>query len=385
MTNAKPTSVTRRTAIKAIAGAATAGGVSGIAGTSRADPGERTEPDGNDHPTCDFGRVFDDVVDSLVTIRVFDEGDREFVQGSGWVYELDGSTADIVTNWHVVAFAFGADARFSDGDWRPVFRSVGVDRHSDLAVLRVEDVPEYVEPLSVADAPPDQGDEVAALGAPIGLEETITTGTVSAVDRSTTVAFEHFMYAVPRTIQTDAAINPGNSGGPLVDCDGELVGVNFAGTNPLIAENVNFAISTTMVQRIVPEIVETGRFDHSYMGIQGVTVSPMISRMNDIDETTEGVYVEQTVDGFPADVVLEGSTTVHRETGVPVGGDVIVGVDGTDVDDTDTLRNYLFDETRPDDRITLSVLRDGDTHETPLTLTAKPDELERIHVREPTM
>ena len=395
-------SIRRRTALRALAGMAAVGGSAAVVGAGRdSRPVERDDEEALDElpldddaqnddgaevpPACDFGAIVEDVMDSVVTVRVFDQHDREFVQGSGWVYDRDGDVVDVATNWHVVFAAIGADVRFGRDDWRPVAQLLGADQYSDLAVLRIEDAPAYAEPLSITDEYPNQGDPVAALGAPIGLEGSITTGIVSAVDRSTTVAFEYFMYNVPSTIQIDAATNPGNSGGPLVDCGGDVVGVNFAGTPPVLAENINFAVSTTMIERIVPELVDTGSFEHPYLGMHGMTLSPMMSRLNGVDETMSGVYVELTVDGFPADVFLEGTASVDRETGIPIGGDVILAADGTDVASADALRNYLFAETRPEETIELTILRHGDEREIPVTLDARPDELESIAVQESTM
>ncbi len=400
MTRANSMSISRRTALRALVGATAVGGAAGIAGADRNGPRARFADDADDagnaddadgdppsdeSPACDFGAVVEDAMDSIVTVRVFDQHQREFVQGSGWVYDREDDGAVVATNWHVIFGAVGADVRFGRGDWRPAGRLLGDDRYSDLAVLRVEDPPEYAEPLSIVDETPAQGDPVAALGAPIGLEGSLTTGVVSAVDRSTTVAIEHLMYTVPSTIQMDAATNPGNSGGPLLDCDGGVVGVNFAGTPPAVAENINFAVSTTMIERIVPELVETGRFAHPYVGIGGMTISPMLSRRNDLEETTEGVYVDVTVDGFPGELFLEGTSSVDRETGLPIGGDVIVAADDVDVDGTDALRNYLFEETAPGETVAFTVLRGEDEHEIPVGLEARPEELERIDVREPTM
>lgn len=382
MASTQSTGRTRRGVLETIAGLLAAGGTAGVAGATRAGTADRIQAD---EPGCDFSDVADDALDSVVTLRIFDGQEAELAEGSGWVYAVDGSSAEIVTNWHVVFLAAGADARFHEGDWRAVDEPLGFDPYSDLAALRVDDVPEYVDPLSVVDEPPEQGDPVAALGAPLGLERTVTTGTVSATGRSPTIEFEQFMYTVPSAIQTDAATNPGNSGGPLVDCNGEVVGVNFAGAPPLIAENVNFAISATMVRRIVPTLLEGEIFRYPYMGIQALTLSPTIARANDIDETTEGVLVERTVEGFPAADVLEGSTATDRVSGAPIGGDVILAVDGTDVAETAELRSYLFEETEPDETIPLSIVRDSEEQEVELTLAPKPLELERIGLREPTL
>ena len=383
MTDAKTVSITRRIALALLGGAATLAGTS-VAGDARP-TGNHELVEVDEHTGGDFGHVVDDVMNSTVTIRVFDERDREFSQGSGWVYDVEGSTASIVTNWHVVFGSRGADVRFGGGDWRSATRLLGSDRYSDLAVILVDDPPEYAEPMTIADEEPSQGQPIAAIGVPIGLKRTMTTGIVSAVDRSTTVSFEHFMYNVPSTIQVDAATNPGNSGGPVVNADGEVVGVSFAGTAPTIAEDINFSISSTMVRRIVPELLDNGSFDHPYVGLHGITLSPMLSRLNDVDETTEGVYVDMVVDGFPADEYLQGTASSDRVTGLPIGGDVVVGVDETGVGSTDALRNYLFKETRPGDDVAFSVRRDGEEEKVDVTLEERPTELERIDVREPTM
>ncbi len=388
MTGSTRFSTTRRIVLKTAAGVAAVGGASGIVGgrhseTSAADDEVSPPADDMECP-CDYTRLYEETLDSVVTVRVFDpHGERG--TGSGWVYERTGSTAHVVTNWHVVEEAIGADLQFSSGEWRPAASLVGIDPYSDLAVVAVEDVPSTVASLSVRNSPPVPGEEVAALGSPLGLAESITTGHVSALDRTTTIQFNRRMYAVAKAVQTDAAINPGNSGGPLVDCAGQVVGVNFAGILPFVGENVNFAISSGMVERVVPSLLETGRFDHPYVGMQAISLSPMISRVNELDETTEGVYVDGTIAGSPADDVLVGSTATERTTGIPLGGDVVVAIDGNTVGDVDALRSYLFEETRPNETIELDILRNGDLQRTPVTLAAKPLQLERADARGPSL
>ena len=388
MTSSTQNSITRRIVLKTAAGVAAVGSASGIVGgrqarTSTADDDTPLPADDVEFP-CDYTQLYEETLESVVTVRVFDpHGER--ATGSGWVYERTGSTAHVVTNWHVVEEAIGADLQFSGGEWRPAATLVGIDPYSDLAVVAVEDVPSYVESLAVGNSPPRPGAEVAALGSPLGLPESITTGTVSALDRTTIIQFNRRMYAVTKAIQTDAAINPGNSGGPLVDCAGQVVGVNFAGVLPFVGENVNFAISSGMVERVVPTLLETGRFDHPYVGVRATSLSPMISRINELDETIEGVYVDATIAGTPADDVLVGSTATERTTGIPLGGDVIVAVDGNAVGDVDALRSYLFEETRPRETIELAILRNGDNRRIEVRLAAKPLQLERADVRGPSL
>ena len=404
-------SIRRRTALRALAGATTVGGSMGVAGADRStgvldeddeddelgdddkevksdeqdEEGELGDDDADVPQQCDFGAVVEETMESVATIRTFDQHERQFVQGSGWVFDREDDAAIVATNWHVIFGALGADVRFADGDWRPAGQLLGEDRYSDIAVFRVEDAPASAVPMSIEEAYPDPAAPIAVLGTPMGLERTVTTGVVSAVDRSTTVQIQHLLYTVPSTIQIDAATNPGNSGGPVVDCDGRIVGVQFAGIRPDVGQNINFAVSASMLSRVVPELVETGRFDHPYLGIAGLTTSPMLSRQNDLDETIEGVYVDVTVDGFPGELFLRGTSSVDRESGLPIGGDVILAADDTDIDDTDTLRNYLFAETRPEETIELTILRHGDEREIPVTLDARPDELESIAVQESTM
>ena len=333
---------------------------------------------------CQFDRVFDVSIASVVTVRVFDQsGDRGL--GSGWVYAVDGSDLLVVTNAHVVDGSVGADVRFNDGQWRPTVELVGVDTYADLAVVRVENPPNGTEPLALAASPPDQGDAVAALGSPLGLEGSMTTGTVSAVDRSVTVGTEREVYTVVDAVQIDTPISPGNSGGPLLDCEGDVVGVNFAGVSPLAGQNLNFAISAATVERVVPELIENGTYAHSFVGIRGITVSPTVARTNGLDGTTQGVLVESVIAGAPADGQLHGSNATEYVTSIPIGGDVVVAVNGTEIGDVDELRDYLFENTRPGDAVAMTVLRDGSRTNVTVTVGARPPSPERASLEEPAL
>ena len=361
-----------------------AGGATAVASQapidSRAGTGDGTVQ--QQQSDCDFDAVFDEAVPSVVTIRTFDEG-GDVGQGSGWVYDRNASSALVVTNAHVVQGAFGADVRFSNGEWREVPELVGIDPYADLAVLRVSRPPAYADALNVSRTVPNEGNAVAALGSPLGLEGSITTGTVSALDRSVTVEAGGGLYTVADAIQTDAAINPGNSGGPLVDCRGQVVGVNFAGVSPEVGQSINFAISASMVDRIVPSLVENGTYNHSYLGVRGISLSPTVASINGINGTSQGVLIESVVDGGPADGVLRGSSETDRVSGLPVGGDVILGVDGTRIGDVDDLRDYLFEETRPDETVTVTVLRDGERIQVELTVGTLSLPQERATTEEP--
>ncbi|WP_247729873.1 S1C family serine protease [Halovivax limisalsi] len=256
--------------------------------------------------------------------------------------------------------------RFDDGDLHPA-TVVGTSVFADLAVVSVEATPEGTEALPVQTETPQPGQPVAAIGSPYGLQSTITSGIVSGVDRTMPTRAGQ----LPNAIQTDAPINPGNSGGPLVDCEsGDVLGVNRAGGG----ENIGFAISGAMVERIVPELIETGEWNAPYIGIRPITLSQPIVAANDL-EVTEGVYVVDVVEDGPASGVLQGAqdaTTIDQRP-IPTGGDVIVAVDGQNVSSREELLSYLLMETEPGDTVELTVIRGGEEQTVEVTLDERPE------------
>ncbi|WP_435335568.1 S1C family serine protease [Haloarchaeobius sp. TZWWS8] len=273
-------------------------------------------------------------------------GDNHHGAGSGFVYDESGH---VVTNHHVVDGATEVECRFSNGEWRTA-SVVGTDPATDLAVVRVEDLPDYVTPLPVAAANPVPGTPVAALGNPMGLDGTISAGIVSGVNRSMPTG-EGF--TIPDTVQTDAPINPGNSGGPLVTLDGEVVGVNRARQG----DNIGFAISPALVHRVVPDLLAHGKADHATLHVRTMDVSPTVAEANGLD-VPRGVLVVDVREG-PASGVLGGchTATVVRGREVPVGGDVITGIDGHELHAHEELVRYLMTEVRPGDTVELTIQR----------------------------
>jgi S1-C subfamily serine protease len=270
-----------------------------------------------------------------------------------------------VTNQHVVRSAEEVDVRFSNGDWRRA-DVMGTDVYTDLAVLSVEDVPEYAEPLPLADQGFSQGTPVAALGNPLGLEGSITRGIVSGLNRSMRTEDN---FVIPDTVQTDAGIDRGNSGGPLVTLDGEVVGVNRArqGTS------IGFAVSSELVRDVVPELISEGDVEHPYMGVSTIDVSPTVADANGLGEP-RGVLVAQTPDGGPSDGVLQESEEEdYNGATMYVGGDIIVGVDGTTINSREELSRYLMLHTEPDETIDVTVLRDGESVTEQVTLGERPE------------
>jgi S1-C subfamily serine protease len=316
--------------------------------------------------SCDYVSLYDRTIDSVVGVRT-DAG-----AGSGFVYRAvaNNATAYVVTNAHVVGDARTVTVQFAREDAREG-TVVGRDRSTDLAVVRVNRTPAYAEALSVADSLPRHGERVAAIGSPFGLDETITHGIVSGLNRTMPTQLG---FSIPNVVQTDAPINPGNSGGPLVTCDGDVVGVNTAGISAARGDNIGFAVSAPLVEQVVPELIETGEYEVSYLGIASRPITPALAAANDLD-ATRGVYVHEVIDGGPASDALRGSddTVVRNGTEIPVGGDVIVGVEGRPIDSEEDLSSYLVTETRPGDTVTLTIVRDGEQRRVDVTLDERPE------------
>ena len=207
-------------------------------------------------------------------------------EGSGFIYDNEGH---IVTNNHVVEGATKVVVIFSNGMWAKA-DVVATDPQADLAVVKVTP-PAGMEwkPLAVADdGTLKVGHTVIAIGNPFGLENTMTTGIVSALGRCfPTGAFGASRYSLPDVIQTDAAINPGNSGGPLLDLNGNVVGVNFAiESAPGSNSGVGFAIPVSIVKRVVPELIKDGKFNYAYLGLQGSTITPQLAETLGLETTS---------------------------------------------------------------------------------------------------
>lgn len=303
--------------------------------------------------------LYADTIDSVVKVTVTEASGRS--QGSGFVY--DG--AHVVTNRHVVGSAEEAAVQFADGSHR-TGTVVGTDAYTDLAVIRVSDVPDDVEPLPVETNTPRPGEPVVAFGAPFGLEGTITHGIVSGVNRSMRVEGG---FSIPDTVQTDAPINPGNSGGPLVSTDGTVVGVNRAKEG----DNIGFAISAKVVERVVPSLVAEGEYEHAYVGIRSVPVTPQIAEVNGLEEA-RGVMVIETDPAGPAAGTLQvaDTTTIDGVT-YPVDGDVIVAIEGQSIYTSQELSRYLLLHTSPGETISVTVLREGERETVRVTLEQRPD------------
>lgn len=289
-------------------------------------------------------------------------------QGTGWIYDNDGH---IVTNNHVVSGAGGVTVIFYDGTWADA-EVVATDPQSDLAVIKVTAPDGYPwRALELADKSDLRvGHSVIAIGNPYGYANTMTTGIVSAMGRSfPTDQLGNNRYTLPDVIQTDAAINPGNSGGPLLNLNGEVVGVNFAIESATRTNSgVGFAIPVSIVEKVVPALIAEGKFEYPYLGLSGSTITPAVAKRAGLENELTGAYVASIVAGSPAaDAGLVGA---DAESGS--GGDIVVGFNGTAINSFDALVAALVTTTRPGDTATLSILRDGAPMEVQITIGARP-------------
>ena len=296
--------------------------------------------------------------------------------GSGFVWDTQGH---IVTNYHVVEGADTISVTFADGTTVPA-EVTGTDLNSDLAVLKVDVPADQLRPVQIADSTLVKVGELAiAIGNPFGLQNTMTLGIISALGRTLpaqATAAQGQYYSIPDIIQTDAPINPGNSGGVLVDDTGSVIGVTAAIESAVQSNaGIGFVIPSQIVEKVVPALIDTGHYDHPWIGISGTSLVPELATAMDLPADQRGALVIGVVPNSPADQAgLRGSTQQVQINGqaVPVGGDVIVSVDGQPVQDFEDLIAYLADSTQVGQTITLQVLRDGSPETIDLTLAARP-------------
>jgi S1-C subfamily serine protease len=276
--------------------------------------------------------------------------------GSGFLFDNQGH---IITNNHVVGDAKIVDVTFTNGD-RLRANVTAVDPYIDIAVLKIIETQNntidqaQLRPLPTGNSSAlTVGDQVIAIGNPYGLAGTMTTGIVSQVGRL--VPAPDVQFSVPDVIQTDAAINPGNSGGPLLNTQGEVVGVNFAA----LQHGLGFAIPMNLIQDIVPRLVDKGNYTHPYLGFTGTTLtSDLAANIENVTEDVKGVVVNTLVKGGPADNAgLHGTTT--DQYGRKHGGDIITGINGEKITEFEQLVSFLEGKTMPGDKISLEVLRNG--------------------------
>ena len=305
-----------------------------------------------------------------IETNVADVDERKPV-GSGFVYDILGHT---ITNAHVIENATKVTVTFLDGNQYNA-EIIGADKFTDIAVIKVNEKPRLLHPLDIGDSSDLLvGEQVAAIGNPFGLSGSMTSGIVSQLGRLMYSPDPGF--SIPDVIQTDAAINPGNSGGPLLNMKGEVIGINTAiRSSTGEFTGVGFAIHSNTIKKIVPSLIEEGKYHHPWMGITGIDINPDLAKIRELGNA-KGFLVVTVIDGHPADDAgLQGVSKTVEIDGkeYPIDGDIIISVDGKEVRKINDLLVHLQREKSVGDEMILGVMRDGDLIHLTLTLGERPD------------
>ena len=290
-------------------------------------------------------------------------------QGSGFVIDSDGH---IVTNDHVVENADSVSVRFWNGDTYSA-SVVGTDPSTDLAVIKVDAPSSILHPVSLGDSSSVQvGDPVVAIGSPFGLEETVTTGIVSALHRQMQALNK---FTINDSIQTDAAINHGNSGGPLFNAAGQVIGVNSQIAGQTGANvGIGFSIPSNTVRSIADTLISSGKVEHAYLGVSVQEIPATVA--HDLS-LTPGVEITDVKSGTPAQKAgLKGATgkKMVQGTQYATGGDVITAIDGQKAKTSEGVQ-LAIDAHHPGDTIEITYWRKGETKTVSVKLATRPTQI----------
>jgi putative serine protease PepD len=312
-----------------------------------------------------------DIVQQTQSVFGLPQQQQSTATGSGFLIDEDGH---ILTNAHVVEGAKNVEVQLGNGDTQSA-EIVGTDPSTDVALLKVDNT-DGVSPLPLGESEEVQvGDPVVAIGNPFGLDRTVTSGIVSALQRQIQAPNG---FSISDVIQTDAPINPGNSGGPLIDGDGKVIGINSqiesrSGGN----EGVGFAVPIKTAIDVVNQLQSGGEIQHAYLGISGADITPDVARALNL-AVDQGVLVEQVLANGPADDAgIKGPTgeaTVAGQT-IPSGGDIITKIDGEAVTGMDDLISVV-NEHKPGDEITLTVWSNGQQKDVTVKLGDRPSNVQ---------
>jgi S1-C subfamily serine protease len=307
----------------------------------------------------------------LISNRQFVGGTLRTVgTGSGFVYRVRENIAYVVTNNHVIENAVEVRVTFLDGTTFTTHLKWG-DVYTDLAVIEIFNIPETMnlKPLLIGNSTELKvGETVYAIGNPFGLEGSMTQGIVSQLGRSLPTATG---YSIVDVIQFDAAVNPGNSGGPLLNNLGMVVGVTTAiETETGGFMGIGYAVSSELLERVVPSLIENGYYKHPWVGIEGVDMNIDIAKEMETDYTY-GFLVIRVIENSPAEEAgLQGGTRSVWIEGqeIIIGGDIIIGVDNRTVRKADDILTYLERYKSPGDKIVLTIVRNNEVITIDLTL-----------------
>ena len=323
-------------------------------------------------------QLYQNVGPGVVSIQVFSQAGSGI--GSGFVVDKEGH---IVTNYHVVEGASEVEVHFQSG--LKVYGEVlGVDLDSDLAVIKVDLDPDRLFPLKLGDS--DQlrvGQSVVAIGNPFGLSSTMTVGIVSARGRTLESIRQTeggTFFSTGDLIQTDANINPGNSGGPLLNLNGEVIGINRAiqtsGVSPLVTganTGIGFAVSSNILKVVLPSLKAGETYNYPYLGLSALP-SLTLAQAEFLDlPQANGAYVVELVPGGPSDQAgIQAGESPTQIPGLFAGGDLIIALDGQEILEFSELLSYMLLNKRPGDEMVLTVLRNGEQRDITVTLGERP-------------
>lgn len=312
--------------------------------------------------------IYERINPSVVHIFVFDASGF-LGSGAGFVFDSDGH---VVTNNHVIESGATYEVVFPDGQ-RRYGNIIGTDANSDLAVLKVTDLPANAAPLVLGNSGALRvGQFVIAIGNPFGEASSMSVGVISGLGRTleTQRVVAGGTFSIPQVIQTDAAINPGNSGGPLLNLAGEVVGVNSAILSRTGANSgVGFAVPVNAVRNIIPALVTTGEYEYPYMGIS-MRQPFTLRELEALKLPPNGVWVADVGVNTPAEAA--GLIGHNLNMAFVPQGDYIIAINGVPVSNSDELLSYLVFETQVGETVELTVIRNGEELIVPLTLGKRP-------------
>ena len=328
-----------------------------------------------------LAQLFNSSQNSVVQVSSRDVGSQDPFEsslGSGFVYDQFGH---IVTNYHVISGQIGTvHITFSDGS---VYNAkiVGSDPYSDISVLLAQNITGLkLSSLHLANSSSlVVGEPVAAIGNPYGLSGSMSQGIVSGLHRLIPAQTGSLNesgsagFSIPDIIQTDAAINPGNSGGPLLDLQGNVIGMNTAIYSTSGAfQGVGFALPSNTISKVVPVLLANQTYPHPWLGISGTNMTPELAEALGLKQP-RGFLVTGTIPGSPAAAAgMQGSQLTPGAGNNSVGGDIILGIDGVKVGKIDDLLSYLEAKKKVGDTVDLTILRNGEQISVPLTLGVRP-------------
>jgi S1-C subfamily serine protease len=322
--------------------------------------------------------IYEQVSSGVVLIQTIDPNGG--VLGSGFVYDTQGH---IITNMHVVEGATEIEIDFPSGQ-KVHGTVIGTDSDSDIAVISVDVPADQLHPLNLGDsAVLKVGQFVVAIGNPYGLSSTMTVGIISAMGRtleSIRQTAEGTPFTAGDIIQTDASINPGNSGGPLLNLQGEVIGINRAirtsgttSTGDPVNTGIGFAVSINIVKRVVPELITNGTYDYPYLGLSCIEELSLVEQEALGLSQSTGAYVMEVVSGGPSEQAgLVAGTRTTSITGLNAGGDLIIAVDDQPVRVYGDLVSYIMTSKSPGNIVILKILRNGEEKEVSITLGRRP-------------